>query len=136
MTEAEKTLEVQKEEAALEEGTEWTRDRTTFIPRADIYETEEQIVVVVDTPGAVEDQIDVTLEKDILTINALIEPEEYEGYSLSYAEYEVGDYKRSFKISSEINRDHIEASYKDGVLRLYLPKAEEVKAKKISIKKG
>lgn len=136
MTEKEKALQVEKEEVSLEEGTEWARDRRIFIPRADIYETDENIVVAVDVPGASEDQIDVTLEKDLLSIKALVDTKDPEGYSLNLAEYEVGDYQRSFKLNGEINRNKIEASYRDGVLRLYLPKAEEVKAKKIAIKKG
>jgi len=136
MTEKEKALQVEKEELSLEEGTEWARDRRIFIPRADIYETDENIVVAVDVPGASEDQIDVTLEKDLLSIKALVDTKDPEGYALTLAEYQVGDYQRSFKLNGEINRDKIEASYRDGVLRLYLPKAEEVKAKKIAIKKG
>lgn len=136
MTDQEKTLQVEKEEAAIEEGAEWARDRNIFVPRADIYETDDHIVVVVDLPGVKEDQIDVTIEKDVLTIKAYVDMEEPEGYSLSFAEYEIGDYQRSFKLTDEIDRDKIEASYKEGVLRLYMAKAEQMKTKKIAIKKG
>jgi len=136
MTEKEKALQVEKEEVSLEEGAEWARDRRIFIPRADIYENDDNIVVAVDLPGAAENQIDVTLEKDLLTIKTLVDMKDADGYALSLAEYEVGDYQRSFKLNGEINRDKIEASYRDGVLRLVLPKAEEMKAKKIAIKKG
>jgi len=136
MTEKEKALQVEKEEVSLEEGAEWARDRRIFIPRADIYETDENIIVSVDVPGASEEQIDVSLEKDLLSIKALVDTKDPEGYALNLAEYEVGDYQRSFKLNGEINRDKIVASYRDGVLHLYLPKAEEMKAKKIAIKKG
>jgi len=136
MTDQEKALQVEKEEAALQEGAEWARDRHIFIPRADIYETDDRIVVVVDLPGAIEDQIDVSVEKDLLTIKAFVDMEEPEGYSLSLAEYEVGDYQRSFKLTDEIDRDKIEATYKEGVLHLYMAKAEQMKAKKIAIKKA
>lgn len=134
MADGEKALQVEKEEAALEEGTEWAQDRRVFIPRADIYETNDQIVLAVDLPGAREEQIDITLEKNVLTLHAYVNPEELEGYSLILTEYEVGDYQRSFKLPDEVNQDKIEATYSEGVLRLFLPKAEAAKAKKITIK--
>jgi len=131
-----KSLEIQKEEITAPEDMERTRECRCFAPRADIYEAEEQIVVVVDVPGADEKSIDVTLDKSILTINANVAPVEPEGYALTYAEYEVGDYQRSFKLSGEIDRDKIQAMIRDGVLRLYLPKAAAAQARKISVKAG
>ncbi len=59
-----------------------------------------------------------------------------EGYSLSFAEFQAGDYERSFRLTDQIDRDRIEAVYADGVLKLTLPKAEKAKAKKISVKTG
>jgi HSP20 family molecular chaperone IbpA len=129
-----KVMEVEKQEIVTEEDTERTRDCQCFVPRADIYEIDDRIVVVVDVPGAGEDSIDITLEKNVLTINAYVEPAEVEGFALSFAEYEVGDFQRSFRLSGEIDRENIEAAVKDGVLRLYLPKAEEAQARKISVK--
>lgn len=131
-----KTIELQKEKEELEimEGTERTREVCCFVPRADIYEVDDQIVIVADVPGVNEDSIDITLEKDVLTINAYIDPVQPEGYSLTYAEYEAGDYQRSFKLSSEIDREKIEATIQEGVLRLYLPKAPEAQTRKISVK--
>jgi len=131
-----KSLEIQKEEITAPEDMERTRECRCFAPRADIYEAEEQIVVVVDVPGADEKSIDVTLDKSILTINANVAPVEPEGYALTYAEYEVGDYQRSFKLSDEIDREKIRATIKDGVLHLYLPKAAAAKARKIGVKAG
>jgi len=126
-----KELEIQKEEVVAPE--ERTRDRRAFVPHTDIYETDDQIVVVADIPGANEENIDITLEKNILSINAYIEPEEYEDYSLALAEYEIGDYQRTFRLSDEIDTENINASVKDGVLRLFLPKAAKAKTKKISV---
>ncbi len=134
MTDSEKVLDVEKQEVALEEGTELTRDRRTFLPRTDIFETAESLTLLMDIPGARESDIDIVLEKNVLTVHALVEPEVPEGYALALQEYEIGDYQRSFRLSNEINQDKIEASYKDGVLRLTLPKAEAAKAKKISVK--
>jgi HSP20 family molecular chaperone IbpA len=53
--------------------------------------------------------------------------------NLAYAEYDVGDYRRTFTLSNEINQAKIDASYKHGVLKIKLPKAEAAKPKKIKI---
>jgi HSP20 family protein len=133
---ADKTMEVEKQEVTTTEDSERTRDSRCFIPRADIYEVDDQIVIVADVPGAKEDAVEVTLEKNVLTINAFVEPVMPEGFALSYAEYERGDYQRSFKLSSEIDQDKINATIKDGVLRLYLPKAGAARSRKIAVKAG
>ena len=132
----EKTIEAEKREITEAEEIERTRECQCFIPRADIYETKDMIVVVTDMPGVDEKSVDITLEKNILTINGYVNINEPEGYSLAWAEYEVGDYQRSFRISNEIDRDKIEATIKDGVLRLQLPKVEQAKLKKIAVKQG
>ncbi len=129
-------IESQKQEITAAEQTERTREVPCFIPRADIYEEEDQIVIVADIPGADESSIDVTLEKSILTINAYVTPVLPEGYTLSLAEYEVGDYQRSFRLSDEIDREKIQAVIKDGVLRLYLPKSGAARTRKISVQAG
>lgn len=130
------TMQIEKEEITNAEDTERTRDVCCFVLRADIYEMDDQIVIVADMPGADESSIDITLEKSILTINATVDPEIPQGYTLQAAEYEVGDYHRTFRLSNEIDRDKIEAVVRDGVLRLYLTKAGEAKARKISVKAG
>jgi HSP20 family molecular chaperone IbpA len=85
-------------------------------------------------PGVDENSVDITLEKNILTINGYVEAETPENYSLAYAEYEVGDYQRSFTLSNQIDFEKIEAAVQQGVLRLRLPKAGPAKARKITVK--
>jgi HSP20 family molecular chaperone IbpA len=65
-----------------------------------------------------------------------VEPEVPEKHHLLQAEYGVGDYQSSFTISHEIDREKIEATVKNGVLRLVLPKAKAVQTKKISVQAG
>ena len=133
MTEETKELEVQKQE--LEEtDAERTRDRRAFVPRTDIYETDQGIHLVVDMPGVDETNVDITLEKNVLTINGYVEPTFPEGYTLAYAEYDVGDYQRSFQLSNQIDLAKIDATIKDGVLRLYLPKIGPAQKKQIAVK--
>lgn len=131
-----KALEVEKQELTTTEDTERTRDNICFVPRSDIYEIDDQIVIVADVPGASENSIDITLEKNTLTISAFIEPEFLEGYSPAFVEYEQGDYQRSFRLSNEIDRDNIQATVKDGVLRLFLPKAASAMTRKINVQAG
>jgi len=132
----EKSLEVVKPEVVSAGELERTRDAQCFIPRTDIYETEDEIVLVADIPGADAKSVDITLEKNILTIDANVEPNVPEGYDLSRGEFGTGDYQRSFRISSEVDRDKIKASVSNGELYLHLPKAATAKAKKIEVKAG
>jgi len=134
MAKKDQVMEVQKLEEAPADEMERTRSRRTFVPRADIFETDKEILVLADIPGASEKTVDITLEKNVLSITAFVEPTIPSGFEIAYAEYEEGDYQRSFRLSDEIDRDKIEAVVNSGVLRLRLPKAQEAKAKKIAIK--
>jgi HSP20 family molecular chaperone IbpA len=133
MTAESKAMEVEKQEIVPEEGTERTRECPCFMPRADIYQTEEKIVIVMDMPSIDADKLDITLDKNVLTINGYAESNLPEGYSLVWSEYEHGDYQRRFTLPDEIDRDNIEAIIRDGVLHLDLPKAD-AQVRKIAIK--
>jgi HSP20 family molecular chaperone IbpA len=134
----EKALQIEETEKreVAESGAERTRDRLAFVPRADVYETDEAIMVVADMPGVDADSLDITLEQDVLTINGYVEPTYPEGYDLTIAEYRVGDYLRAFTLSDQIDREGIEATVKNGVLRLRLPKLTEARTRKIAVKTG
>lgn len=133
MTEKNQAMEVKDQEQVPVKGSERTRDWPCFAPRADIVETKEDYVLTMDMPGVDENKIDITLDKNTLTINGYSNVERPEGYSLAAAEYRVGDYERSFRLTDTIDREGIQASYTDGVLNLTLPKAEEAKARKIPV---
>ncbi|MBN1955434.1 MAG: Hsp20/alpha crystallin family protein [Anaerolineae bacterium] len=133
------TRELEVHEAEKQEindsAAERTRDCACFIPRVDIYEMNDGVVIMADMPGIDENSLDISLEKNILTINGYVELEQPEGYELAYAEYRVGDYQRRFSLSNEIDQENIEAALKDGVLRLYLPKAQPT-TRKIAVQAG
>ena len=114
-------------------ATERIRNVKTFVPRVDIYETKDALFLIADMPGIDEQTVDVELEKNILTISGRVENGKVKDYRLVFSEYEVGDYERTFTLSDAIDREKIKANVKHGVLRLELPKAEEVKPKKIII---
>lgn len=105
-----------------------------YFPRADIFESQDKIVVITDMPGVSEKNVDITLENNVLTINGYLEQRKFEGYNLAFAEYEKGDYKRAFTLSNTIDREGIEAAFKNGVLTLTLPKSKSSQAKKITVK--
>jgi len=136
MSDEVKTIEVKNEAPLAEEQTERIRERRVYTPRTDIYETKHDLVLVMDVPGADEKSVEIMLEKSVLTINAYPAFERPEGLTLAYAEYGEGDYQRSFSVSNEIDREHIEANVSDGVLYLRLPKAPSAKPQKITVKAG
>ena len=125
---------VQLREKRSSMETESTRDRNVYVPRVDIMETNDAILLIADMPGVDKKSVNIALEKNILTIMGIIEPEHYKDYRIAFAEYNIGDYQRSFAISNVIDQDKIEASVKNGVLRLTLPKAEPARPKRIEVK--
>ena len=137
-----KTIAVKPEGSVVEtEGearhvTEQIRERRVYLPRTDIYETADGLVLLMDVPGADDGSVEITLDKNVLTIHAypaFVRPQDH---SLAYAEYGEGDYQRSFALSEEIDREKIEASVKHGVLTLHLAKAGMVQPQKIAVKAG
>ncbi len=109
---------------------------TDQTPSIDIREREHDYLVSADMPGVKKDNIDVQIENGVLTVTGEVErnSEEKEGERLLRQERYYGKYVRSLRLGKQINSDKIEASLKDGVLELTLPKAEEVKPKKVAIK--
>ena len=126
--------EIQKKEAATPEGVERTRPEKVYMPAVDIIEKKDEIVVTADMPGVDERSMDITLEKNILTIYGKVDTEVPKGHRLVYAEYGIGDYARTFTLSEEVDRDRIQATMKNGVLRLVLPKAAAARTRKIEVK--
>lgn len=135
MTEAVKDME--KKESQAPTGATGTIERTrtgkVFDADVDIIERGEDIVVIADMPGVDERSVDVNLEKNILSIYGKVDGGMPEGRTLKYAEYAVGDYRREFALTDEVDRGRIRATVKNGVLRLVLPKAEAARTKKITV---
>lgn len=126
-------MEVEKQELTPAEGTERLSSQRAFLPRTNIYETNDKVVLYADMPGVDAKSLDVQVEKNVLTINGTVKPETYENHTLTYAEYEVGDYQRRFTLSNEVDISKIEATIKNGVLKLDLPKVVPT-TKKIAVK--
>lgn len=115
------------------DGGNGARRRPVFVPRSDVYETGDSIVILAEMPGVSPDHVDITLERRMLAVRGQTLDAEHQGYRKVYAEYAEGDYERVFTLPEEIDRDNIRAIHKDGVLRLELPKAEPAKARRIEV---
>ncbi len=104
-----------------------------YVPYADIYETDEALTVVMEMPGVERDNLNVSLESDVLRVSGQIDFTKYEGLEPVYTEYNVGHYARSFALSNKIDQEGIRAQLEDGVLTLTLPKAKEAQPRRIAI---
>jgi len=118
----------------------WAEEEASqgLVPRLDVVERDNEFVVKAEMPGMKKDDIEVSLENGVLTITAETksETEEKEGDRVIRQERRYGQYLRSLRLGKEIDEKKVKASYKDGILELVLPKAEEVKPKKIAVNVG
>jgi len=112
-----------------------TRYGRSWMPRADIYETQEVVVVQIDLPGVKADTIDIQCDKGILSIKG---ERPFAGDVPERQYYRVenlyGPFERYFEIPRTLNVSKVDAKHQDGVLTLTFPKTEEAKPKKIEIK--
>jgi HSP20 family molecular chaperone IbpA len=113
---------------------EAVQQREATAPAVDVYENSEELLLLVDVPGATNDGIDVQLDKGQLTI--LAKRGEDGGGALLAAEYRPSDYLRVFSVPQGIDPAKIDAQLGGGVLRLRLPKADSVKPRRIEVKQG
>ena len=112
---------------SAETGTAWS-------PAVDVYEDENNFVIFTELPGLTKDDIELHLENRTLTIRGERKLDKnYEAENFHQRERFLGRFARSFTLPSTINQEKINAHFKDGVLEVVLPKAEEVKSKMIPV---
>lgn len=112
---------------------ESTRGYFYYIPETDIYETDNEYKIIFDLPGIEKDDINIKIEKDILTLTAENKKEPIKEYEIIREEMEFFGYQRSFNLNGVVNTEKISADYNDGTLIITLPKREEQKTKEIKI---
>lgn len=105
----------------------------TFAPAADVYETADAYVLVLDMPGAEEKNIEVTTENGVLNVAAAVSPAAGGGMTALREEFPPRRWYRAFDLGDGIDTAGITGKFARGVLRLNLPKHETVKAKRIAI---
>jgi HSP20 family protein len=131
---AEKDLQA-KEKVELQTTAESTRDVPSYIPAVDIYESAEALTLVADMPGVGPEDLGIDVHENKLTLRGTVAIEE-EKERVLLREYGVGDYFREFTLGRAIDQSKIEATIRNGVLTLTLPKAEAIKPRKITVKSG
>lgn len=112
---------------------EQLRPGLVFTPAVDILETEKEITLLADMPGAEAKSLRIDLNDSVLTLTGDVEPPEKSDEVELLREYRTGRYFREFRLSQVIDQGKIEGQLKDGVLRLRLPKVEKAKPRKITV---
>ena len=121
-------VQEKREVSQKQEGTVPAR---SFMPSADIFETDNALEVVLEMPGVEKDHVEISVDDDVLDIRGTIDFTRYQGLRPIYTEYPIGHYHRSFSLSNRIDQHKISAELSDGVLTVTLPKAVQAKPRKI-----
>lgn len=105
-------------------------------PAVDVYEDETGITLLADMPGVPREQLELRVDGDELLIEAAVQVATPDGLEPLYAEVRVPRYRRSFTLSRELDSARIDASLKDGVLTLRIPKQAHAQPRRISVTAG
>ena len=103
-------------------------------PAVDIFENAEGITLQADMPGVSRERLNLEVDRDSLTIEGEARIEMPEDMQALHADVRATHYRRSFALSGELDTDAIQASLKDGVLRVHIPKRAEVRPRKIEVR--
>lgn len=115
------------------ETPETTTGRRIYRPLTDIAETAEGVTLMLEMPGVAAEDVEVTLEKRVLTIRGRASTTQPGKLQLTHAEYGEGDFERAFTLSDDFDPDRIGARVANGVLTLTLPRAAEARPRKIAV---
>lgn len=102
-------------------------------PALDLYQNSDAVVAVVEVPGMRKEDIDISLQDGMLTIAGERERSSGEGEDAERTERFSGKFRRSITLPTRVDAGKVSASYKDGILTITLPKAEEAKPKKVEV---
>lgn len=126
--------ELKKTQQATVTRREQQQERPVFVPAADIWETDEAIVLKLDMPGVGPDDVEVNVQRGMLRIHGKVDTPQTE--TVLYAEQKIGDFEREFTLSDDLDAENIAAKMNAGVLTLTVGKAAKVKPRKIEITAG
>lgn len=120
--------------AALNREAENSNKKMTWAPAVDIRETESEFVAIAELPGLTKDDIQVSIEDNVLSISGERTLEKKtENDTYHRVERSYGAFSRAFSLPKGVDTSNVNASFKDGVLTLTVPKTEEVKPRRISV---
>ncbi len=104
-----------------------------WTPALDLYQTNDDVVAVIEIPGMRKEDIEISLQDGVLTIAGERKGETVDGDNNARTERFVGKFRRSVSLPTRVDVNKVNANYKDGILTVTLPKAEEVKPKQIQV---
>lgn len=110
------------------------RESQAMTPRVDVLEDDSGITLLADLPGVSKDSLEIKVENDALSIEGAITAATPQALEATYAEVRVPRYRRSFTLSRELDPGRIDAQLRDGVLKLRIPKHEQARPQRISVK--
>lgn len=113
---------------------ESAEEQQTLLPRVDVFENKDGILLLADMPGVPKDKLELRVENDTLLIEGEIAPDTPENMEPVYAEVRLSRYRRAFSLSSELDTSRIDAQLRDGVLNLRIPKHAHAQPRKIEVK--
>lgn len=102
-------------------------------PALDLYQNNDNVVAVVELPGMRKEDIDISLHDGMLTIAGERESTSGEGENAERTERFSGKFRRSISLPTRVDSAKVNATYKDGILTVTLPKAEEAKPRKVEV---
>jgi HSP20 family molecular chaperone IbpA len=106
----------------------------TLIPAVDVFEDESGITVKADLPGVSKENLAIRVDGDTLVLEGRLKLGENEHLGNVYAEIRHASFKRSFVLSRDLDTAKIDASVKNGVVTLTIPKAEQAKPRRIEVR--
>lgn len=110
------------------------RESQALTPRVDVLEDDSGITLVADMPGVSKESLEINVENDALSIEGAITAATPQALEATYAEVRIPRYRRSFTLSRELDTGRIDARLKDGVLKVRIPKHEQARPQRISVK--
>lgn len=109
-------------------------DEGSWLPAVDVSETDNEMIIRAELPGMAQEDIELNLQENVLTLKGEKKKEEQEEQeNFHRVERSYGGFSRTLTLPANVKAEQIQASFKDGVLLITLPKAEEAKTKKIAI---
>jgi HSP20 family molecular chaperone IbpA len=105
-----------------------------LLPLVDVLEDENGITVKADLPGVSPESLSIRVDGETLTIEGSVALGEAQRMEAVYAEVKVAQYKRSFVLSRDLDTSRIDASLRDGVLNLQMPKLERARPRRIAVR--
>jgi len=110
-------------------------DEQSFVPAFDISESDTEYVITAEMPGIEEKDLEVTISDGILSVKGEKKHEKEEKHETYHrVERRYGSFCRSFRVPDGVESDKVDATFKDGILKLAIPKSEKAETKKIEIK--